>query len=154
MQSLYLPLALPSPVISLKYRSGLPYVGLRSSPFVPVLCPPCAFANSITVTQRCRKIKVEAKQRDIFISDKQQVEDEYLLVAGLKAESMPKHIGVIPDGNRRWARQKGWPEKFGHMSLASLVKDLSRLCCKCGIKVLTAFLFSSDNWKHSQVEAL
>lgn len=97
---------------------------------------------------------METTQRDILNSDKQQVEEGYLLEAGLKAESMPKHIGVIPDRNRRWARQKGWPEKFGHMSLALLANDVSHLCCKCGIKVLTAFLFSSDNWKRSRVSTI
>lgn len=81
-----------------------------------------------------------------------QLQAEYLLPRGLRPELMPKHVAVISDGNRRWARQRGWPVKFGHMTLALVYKELSRLCCKCGIKVLTAYLFSTENWKRSKEE--
>ncbi|KAK1403127.1 Alkyl transferase [Heracleum sosnowskyi] len=69
---------------------------------------------------------------------------------------MPKHLAVIADGHRRWARKKGLPSKFGHTTFVPRHKELARLCCKCGIKVLTAFVFSPGNWKrlNEEVESM
>lgn len=81
------------------------------------------------------------------------LDEDFFLETGLRVEAMPKHLAVIADGHRRWARKKGLPSKFGHTTFVPGHKELARLCCKCGIKVLTAFVFSPGNWKRPKVSA-
>ncbi|XP_058744673.1 dehydrodolichyl diphosphate synthase 2-like [Vicia villosa] len=70
----------------------------------------------------------------------------------LKAELMPKHVAVIMDGNGRWAKMKGLPVSTGHVAGMDSFKRMLELCSCWGIKVLTIFAFSSDNWKRPKVE--
>ncbi|KAK1405412.1 Isoprenyl transferase [Heracleum sosnowskyi] len=154
MQSTYFPLSIQTPISCLKFRASLPSVGLRrNSPLVPV-SPAYASVNGTTIAQSGGNIIVKATQSvdEIINIDEEQFDEEFLLRAGLEAERMPKHIAVIADGHRRWARQKGLPPKSGHRTLAPVYKDISRLCCKCGIKVFTAYLYSPENMKRSQEE--
>ncbi|KAL5102409.1 hypothetical protein RYX36_006736 [Vicia faba] len=70
----------------------------------------------------------------------------------LQAELMPKHVAVIMDGNGRWAKTKGLPVSAGHVAGMNSFKRMLKLCSSWGIKVLTIFAFSSDNWNRPKVE--
>ncbi|KAH9701678.1 dehydrodolichyl diphosphate synthase 2 [Citrus sinensis] len=59
---------------------------------------------------------------------------------------MPRHVAVIMDGNVRWARQRGLPSSAGHEAGVRSLRELVELCCRWGVKVLTVFAFSYDNW--------
>lgn len=73
------------------------------------------------------------------------------LPAELAAEMMPKHVAVIMDGNGRWAKVKGLPPSAGHQAGVQSLRKMVRLCCSWGIKVLTVFAFSTDNWVRPKV---
>ncbi|KAL3536514.1 hypothetical protein ACH5RR_004975 [Cinchona calisaya] len=79
-------------------------------------------------------------------------EESSPLPEGLRRELMPNHVAVIMDGNRRWARMRGLPVGLGHEAGVRALRGLVELCCKWGIRVLTAFAFSSDNWFRPQAE--
>ncbi|KAK7372087.1 hypothetical protein VNO80_05456 [Phaseolus coccineus] len=70
----------------------------------------------------------------------------------LAAELMPKHVAVIMDGNGRWAKLKNLPPSAGHQAGVQSLRRLVTLCCSWGIKVLTVFAFSTDNWARPKVE--
>lgn len=67
-------------------------------------------------------------------------------------ETMPKHIGIIMDGNRRWAKKRGKPAIFGHKQGAKTLENIVRYANKIGLKYLTVFAFSTENWKRSEEE--
>ncbi len=69
-----------------------------------------------------------------------------------KNKKIPYHLGIIIDGNRRWARKKGLPTFEGHRRGLVKVKKLISWSQKKGIKVLTLFVFSTENWKRSARE--
>lgn len=69
----------------------------------------------------------------------------------LRPELMPKHVAVIMDGNGRWAKLKGLPPWAGHEAGMNSLKRLVRLCSSWGIKVLTVFAFSTENWVRPKV---
>uniref|UniRef100_A0A803LXC3 Alkyl transferase n=1 Tax=Chenopodium quinoa TaxID=63459 RepID=A0A803LXC3_CHEQI len=77
------------------------------------------------------------------------VEEE--LPPGLRHEAMPRHVAVIMDGNVRWARQRGLPSGAGHEAGVRSLRRMVELCGKWGVKVLTVFAFSYDNWVRPQV---
>ena len=66
--------------------------------------------------------------------------------------NLPKHIGLIMDGNRRWAKAKMLPIKLGHKQGAETLKKIVRYANKIGIKHLTVYAFSTENWHRSQEE--
>ncbi|MBQ7410312.1 MAG: isoprenyl transferase [Clostridia bacterium] len=65
---------------------------------------------------------------------------------------MPKHIAIIMDGNRRWAKQRNLPVKLGHKQGAETLKKVVRYANKIGIKYVTVYAFSTENWKRSEEE--
>lgn len=67
-------------------------------------------------------------------------------------ENMPKHIAIIMDGNRRWARVQGKPASFGHKAGAKTLENIVRYANKIGLKYITVYAFSTENWKRSQEE--
>ncbi|MEK9135440.1 MAG: polyprenyl diphosphate synthase [Patescibacteria group bacterium] len=67
-------------------------------------------------------------------------------------KNIPQHLGIILDGNRRWAKEKGLPTLVGHRRGQKVVEDIIKLCAERGIKILTLFVFSTENWKRSQKE--
>lgn len=67
-------------------------------------------------------------------------------------ERLPKHIAIIMDGNGRWAKLRNRPRVFGHRQGISVVKNIVEYCSKRGIKYLTLFAFSSENWQRPQTE--
>jgi len=74
---------------------------------------------------------------------------------GTKPE-MPKHIGIIMDGNGRWAKKHGRPRHFGHIKGAEVFKTIAIYCENIGIKAVTMFAFSTENWSRpkEEVEAI
>ena len=67
-------------------------------------------------------------------------------------ENLPKHIAIIMDGNRRWARNKGLPVSLGHKEGAKTLEKIVRYAKSIGIKYITVYAFSTENWKRSQEE--
>lgn len=63
-----------------------------------------------------------------------------------------QHIAIIMDGNRRWAKQKGLPSAFGHKKGVDALKTIMRACDDFGIKYLTVYAFSTENWNRKQEE--
>ena len=70
----------------------------------------------------------------------------------MEQENLPKHIAIIMDGNRRWARNKNLPVNFGHKEGAKTLEKIVRYANKIGIKYITVYAFSTENWKRSQEE--
>jgi len=67
-------------------------------------------------------------------------------------KKIPYHLGIIIDGNRRWARERGLPALEGHRRGFDRVKKIIDWCKNRGIKILTLFVFSTENWKRSKKE--
>ena len=67
-------------------------------------------------------------------------------------DNAPKHISVIMDGNRRWAKARGFPVAFGHASGAKRIRGLVEACASRGIRFVTVFAFSTENWKRPVTE--
>ncbi len=63
-----------------------------------------------------------------------------------------KHLAIILDGNRRWAKEKGLPTFEGHKAGYDRIKDVSRWCLERNIKILTVYAFSTENWNRSKEE--
>ena len=67
-------------------------------------------------------------------------------------ENMPKHIAIIMDGNRRWARAQGKPASFGHKAGAKTLENIVRYANKIGLEYITVYAFSTENWKRAEDE--
>lgn len=65
---------------------------------------------------------------------------------------MPEHIAIIMDGNRRWARAQGKQPSEGHKAGAETLRQIAKDCNNLGIKYLTVYAFSTENWKRSKEE--
>jgi undecaprenyl diphosphate synthase len=72
--------------------------------------------------------------------------------AALDPGRLPRHIAIIMDGNGRWAVKRGLPRIAGHKKGADTVRRVSELCSRMGIKVLTLYAFSDENWGRPQDE--
>lgn len=68
------------------------------------------------------------------------------------SDSLPKHIAIIMDGNGRWAKSKGKPRVFGHKKGVNSVRKTVAAASKLGIKAMTLFAFSSENWRRPEEE--
>ena len=66
--------------------------------------------------------------------------------------SVPRHIAIIMDGNGRWAKQRGLPRTAGHSAGAESFRRIANYCRSIGVKYLTVYAFSTENWKRSQEE--
>lgn len=67
-------------------------------------------------------------------------------------ETGPTHVAVIMDGNGRWAQMRGRPRLYGHQAGAKRVREIVEACPDLGIRYLTIFAFSTENWKRTQTE--
>ena len=65
---------------------------------------------------------------------------------------MPRHIAIIMDGNRRWAKQRGLDGSLGHKRGAEVLEEIAKYCNKIGLEVLTVYAFSTENWKRTKGE--
>ena len=70
----------------------------------------------------------------------------------LDPQRIPRHIAIIMDGNRRWAKNKGLPSKVGHWNGAEALSKIVENAASLGVKVLTVYAFSTENWKRSDEE--
>jgi undecaprenyl diphosphate synthase len=70
----------------------------------------------------------------------------------LDIDRIPKHIAIIMDGNGRWASQKGKARIFGHRNALEAVKDTTETAARIGVKHLTLYAFSTENWKRPRPE--
>lgn len=70
----------------------------------------------------------------------------------LSDSALPVHIGIIMDGNGRWAKKRGLPRKTGHSAGAKTFRKITRYCSDIGIKYLTVYAFSTENWKRPEDE--
>ncbi len=66
--------------------------------------------------------------------------------------NIPKHVAIIIDGNGRWAKERGLPRIFGHRVGINRVKEIVKVADKLGIKVITFFAFSTENWTRPEKE--
>ncbi len=67
-------------------------------------------------------------------------------------ENMPVHIAIIMDGNRRWAKSKGLPVALGHKKGAETLEKIVRHANKIGLKYITVYAFSTENWRRAEEE--
>jgi len=65
---------------------------------------------------------------------------------------MPRHIAIIMDGNGRWAKKRGLPRTAGHAAGAEAFRKIANYCRTLGVKYLTVYAFSTENWKRSEEE--
>ncbi|MEK7671092.1 MAG: isoprenyl transferase, partial [Bacteroidota bacterium] len=73
-------------------------------------------------------------------------------VAGRSAGELPNHIAIIMDGNGRWAKRRGMPRIAGHNEGVESVRDTVEACGQLGVKYLTLYAFSTENWKRPEEE--
>lgn len=65
---------------------------------------------------------------------------------------IPTNLGIIMDGNGRWAKKRGLPRTAGHVTGAQVFRKITKYCEKCGVKYLTVYAFSTENWRRPQEE--
>jgi undecaprenyl diphosphate synthase len=70
------------------------------------------------------------------------------------ASRLPVHVAIIMDGNGRWALNRGWPRLVGHRRGAERVRQIVQACPELGVKHLTVYAFSTENWKRSTEEVI
>ena len=70
----------------------------------------------------------------------------------IQLRSVPRHLAIIMDGNNRWARREGYPGVAGHRAGAEVVREIISACESRGIRYLTLFAFSSENWGRPRAE--
>jgi len=88
---------------------------------------------------------LEKKKEELFFS----LDELAPLVDSTK---IPKHIAIIMDGNRRWARQRELPPMMGHWEGAEVLTDIVRFAAYLGVKTLTVYAFSTENWGRPEIE--
>ncbi len=65
---------------------------------------------------------------------------------------IPTHLGIIMDGNGRWAKKRGLPRQAGHVTGAQVFRKITKYCEKCGVAHLTVYAFSTENWRRPKEE--
>lgn len=70
----------------------------------------------------------------------------------MEKDNLPTHIAIIMDGNRRWAKFNNLDAKLGHKKGAETLENIVRYCNKIGIKYLTVYAFSTENWRRTEEE--
>ena len=68
------------------------------------------------------------------------------LKENIDASNLPKHIAVIMDGNGRWAKRQGAARIFEHKNAITAVREVTEGCAELGVKYLTLYAFSTENW--------
>lgn len=81
--------------------------------------------------------------------DKTHISEQAVLLA---TQSVPQHVAVIMDGNGRWAKSRGLPRVAGHRKGVERVRDMVTACVEKGVRYLTLFAFSSENWRRPMQE--
>ncbi len=74
------------------------------------------------------------------------------LKSKIDLKKLPQHIAIIMDGNGRWAKEKGMPRVFGHRNGVKAVREATESAAELGVKYLTLYAFSTENWNRPQTE--
>jgi len=74
------------------------------------------------------------------------------LLSKVDKDNLPRHVGIIMDGNGRWAKKRGLPRNAGHRAGASKLKEITEFASNMGIPYITAYAFSTENWKRPKEE--
>ena len=91
--------------------------------------------------------------KPLSITETEQTEADKREQRNLKAAgSIPEHIAIIMDGNGRWAQKKGNIRLFGHKAGVESVRDITESCAQLGVKYLTLYAFSTENWNRPASE--
>jgi undecaprenyl diphosphate synthase len=69
-----------------------------------------------------------------------------------ESSNIPRHIGYVIDGNRRWAKQQGVPAYEGHLAGYNAIQDVAEASFDAGVKFVSVYIFSTENWKRSEEE--
>ncbi len=75
-----------------------------------------------------------------------------MLPTDIQNIQIPRHIAIIMDGNGRWAKQRGLPRNAGHKAGAETFRRIAKRCNQVGVKYLTVYAFSTENWKRTEEE--
>lgn len=75
-----------------------------------------------------------------------------LIESNINPQFIPQHIALIMDGNGRWAKEQGKPRTYGHYAGAERLKEIVRIADNIGVKALSAYAFSTENWKRPASE--
>ena len=75
-----------------------------------------------------------------------------MTINDIDKEFMPKHIAIIMDGNRRWAKEKGIDTRLGHKAGAETLEKIAAFANEIGLKYMTVYAFSTENWKRTKEE--
>ena len=94
---------------------------------------------------------IKAKGIDLAL-EKATGHDKKLQDRLLETGEIPRHIAVIMDGNGRWAQRRGLPRISGHREGVNSVRDIVEACGQLGVKYLTLYAFSTENWKRPEEE--
>ncbi|MCX7884795.1 MAG: isoprenyl transferase [Caloramator sp.] len=70
-----------------------------------------------------------------------------IVLKELDMNNIPKHIAIIMDGNGRWAKKRNLPRSFGHKAGVETIREIVKACSNIGVKYLTLYAFSTENWK-------
>lgn len=89
---------------------------------------------------------------DIFNSKKNNSENTKDDDFKLDMEKIPEHIGIIMDGNGRWAKAKGYPRTVGHKAGVETIRRILKEAQRLGVKYITLYAFSTENWKRPKEE--
>jgi len=76
------------------------------------------------------------------------------LKSQINPDNVPQHIAIIMDGNGRWAKQKGMPRVLGHRSGVKSVREVTEAAAQIGVKYLTLYAFSTENWNRPPAEVM
>ncbi|XP_022858665.1 dehydrodolichyl diphosphate synthase 2-like [Olea europaea var. sylvestris] len=133
---------------SVSRRSNFPY---RTPTTVSIKNMPSK-QDALRFPPLCQHGGTTRQGRRKTLSPIKSMQDHEALPEGLKPELMPKHVAIILDGNRRWAKEKGLSMELGHLSGGRVIKNIAFLCNKWGVKVLSIFAFSTENWTRPKEE--
>lgn len=122
------------------------------------ICP--GFSNVEGVAYTSSKIRQDVKnfsiiKKDAFFADQiQSFKNLGKSILGMSHRKVPKHIAIIPDGNRRWAREKGFEASKGHLVAGEFehLKELMDEAKKMGVKYISFWGFSTENWSRDKIE--
>ena len=91
---------------------------------------------------------------DIFslIKNKTEMRGSYYSIEDIDLPSVPNHVAIIMDGNGRWAKKRGLPRIAGHYEGMKVVRKIVKSANEIGVKVLTLYAFSTENWKRPKEE--
>lgn len=88
----------------------------------------------------------------IFILKLFKQKKQKALIREVDRENLPRHVGIIMDGNGRWAKKRGLPRSAGHRAGAKVLKTITEFASDMGIRYITAYAFSTENWKRPKAE--